>query len=125
MSSTTQEKRVSEVVNARVNTAAGRVTNTGGRRCSMTAVDSLTTIIVPRVMTMSERVIDVCPECMGSNVRNRTCKPNGRAGQGAYYCQDCRSGFDEPAQRKTIKYGGLRGLSARLAEMDPDEVPGL
>jgi predicted RNA-binding Zn-ribbon protein involved in translation (DUF1610 family) len=69
-----------------------------------------------------EETTTACPHCGSTNFHAR----NGRCSdaQTRHYCNDCKTGFDEPVERERQSSPGLRPntLAAQLEQADPEEV---
>jgi hypothetical protein len=76
---------------------------------------------------MTDETITVCPECDSAQIKTKTNDPYGAHDPdgGAYYCLDCHTEFDTPAERERRSNGNGGDFSdayKALAAADPDEV---
>jgi hypothetical protein len=70
-----------------------------------------------------------CPECESSNVRTRTpgapAKRSYVADGKRHYCRDCETPTDTLIEREKRGTGARHGDAETLANLDPEDVPGL
>jgi len=65
-----------------------------------------------------EDLLPVCPECDKAHITPATRKSDYR-----WRCKSCAHKFDRPAHRPAKSHSTLTGLTQKLWEMDPDEIP--
>lgn len=71
----------------------------------------------------AEDVVAACPHCDSASLSTRNSSGvRGRRTTAEYYCQDCRSTFDEPVIRARRHSGRCRGLAGKLEDADPGDI---